>query len=190
MTNLKIIFDSPTPTFSPSSEVYGHVVVETSKPIKADQIILKVTGKAITSFFRSKPNLLKNFTKPLINFKAEEMYLNERYILWQTSDKTSKFPAGIQKFDFVFELPKGCQPSFACQEAKIVYALKADIFYSKKSVASSEESVFNVSSNPDLTLKDVLGTFGKKEAKFLSSHSSSHPVEAKASFAYFLEFNC
>uniref|UniRef100_A0AC35F7I1 Arrestin-like N-terminal domain-containing protein n=1 Tax=Panagrolaimus sp. PS1159 TaxID=55785 RepID=A0AC35F7I1_9BILA len=82
MTSVKIIFDSPNPTFSPSSEVYGYVLVETLKPIKADQIILKATGKAITSFFRSKPNLIKNFTKPLINYKAEEMYLNEKYILW------------------------------------------------------------------------------------------------------------
>jgi hypothetical protein len=178
MTSVKIIFDSPNPTFSPSSEVYGYVLVETSKPIKADQIILKATGKGITSFFRSKPNLIKNFTKPLINYKAEEMYLNEKYILWQSPDKTAKFPVGSQKFDFVFELPKECQPSFAFKEAKIVYSLKADIFYSKKSIAS-DETVFNVSSNPDLILKDVLGNFGKKEAKFLSSHSSSHPVEAK-----------
>ena len=180
MTSLKIIFETNPPIFPPNSEVFGSVIIETSKPIKADQILLKVSGKAITSFFRSKPNLLKNFAKPLINYKAEEIYLNEKYFLWQASD-SPKFPAGTQKFDFVFVLPKTCPPSFACKEAKVVYSVKADIIYSKKSIASNE-NVFNVSSSPDLTLKDVLGQLGKKEAKFLSNHSSSRPVEAKVRF--------
>uniref|UniRef100_A0A914CLN3 Arrestin-like N-terminal domain-containing protein n=1 Tax=Acrobeloides nanus TaxID=290746 RepID=A0A914CLN3_9BILA len=117
-TNIQIFYDSSTNVYAPGQLVRGNVIIELEKEMKARAVVLHMVGKAVTNW--SCHEHRETYTDSSGNrqtrsrteaIKDNEEYMENKTILWD-GGADEILPEGSHRYDFSFNLPLICPPSF------------------------------------------------------------------------------
>uniref|UniRef100_A0A914EDF0 Arrestin C-terminal-like domain-containing protein n=1 Tax=Acrobeloides nanus TaxID=290746 RepID=A0A914EDF0_9BILA len=118
-TNIQIFYDSSTNVYANGQLVRGYVILELEKEMKARAVVLYMIGKADTHWTRKRGNSTDTI-------KDTEACMNNKTILW--NDSTNEILLkGTHRYDFSFNLPLNCPPSFEGTFGHIRYYVKVNI---------------------------------------------------------------
>uniref|UniRef100_A0A914CBH3 Arrestin C-terminal-like domain-containing protein n=1 Tax=Acrobeloides nanus TaxID=290746 RepID=A0A914CBH3_9BILA len=117
-TNIQIFYDSSTNVYAPGQLVHGNVIIELEEEMKARAVVLHMVGKAVTNwschehreiYTDSSGNRQTRSRTEAI--KDNEVYMENKTILWD-GGADEILPEGSHRYDFSFNLPLICPPSF------------------------------------------------------------------------------
>lgn len=111
--------------FFPGECVTGKVCIFSKKGWSARKIDISFFGKTITSW-RIDGNRRNLPVDNVSHKQAEDVFLEMKHVAW-TSDGTNNVPAGEYEWDFSFQLPEQCLPSFEGSFGFIRYFIRVHI---------------------------------------------------------------
>ncbi|EFO91306.1 hypothetical protein CRE_11666 [Caenorhabditis remanei] len=112
--------------FFPGENVTGRAWVSTKKDMSARNVEISFFGKSVTAWRtdgdrKNRPVEDKSFKK------GEETYVVLKHVVWTPDDGNNTFPSGDYEWNFSFELPNECPPSFEGKFGFIRYYVSVHI---------------------------------------------------------------
>ncbi|XP_014254041.1 arrestin domain-containing protein 3-like [Cimex lectularius] len=129
MSNVRIVFDSPTNSYYAGTTVTGRVIVNFDKPKKARGLKVKITGEAKVSWvgtesYRKDDGQTEDRS---VSYHAEEEYFSNKYYLLGGASGEIEIPAGENVYPFNTTLPPQLPTSFDGERGHVRYTVVATI---------------------------------------------------------------
>lgn len=112
--------------YLPGENVTGKVLVSTKKDLHARKVEISFFGKTATAWRIDG----KRRNRPVDNFshrQAEDTFLEMTHVVWSPENERNIFSAGDYEWNFSFELPQKCLPSFEATFGFIRYFVRVQI---------------------------------------------------------------
>uniref|UniRef100_A0A8R1DRA5 Arrestin_C domain-containing protein n=1 Tax=Caenorhabditis japonica TaxID=281687 RepID=A0A8R1DRA5_CAEJA len=153
-----IEFDKPV--FFPGEEVTGKVSMNVEKDQTARKVEISFTGKTVTAW--SPDGKVEKVKRSGAFEKSQEKFLEMKHEVWQPEDEANTFPAGEYEWNFSFELPKQCPPSFEGCYGHIRYSVFVSVDVPKWLDNEAEKAV---TVSPSIDLNTIAGAQNDVEFK-------------------------
>ncbi|CAI2327160.1 unnamed protein product [Caenorhabditis sp. 36 PRJEB53466] len=114
--DIRVLFKSPDATYALGGTVGGQVVMYVREPTSAKRLKIAWIGKAYTE-------VPEGARRSVVFFHAENTFLSDSKIVWNSDDGRDIIPAGKYVFPFNFDVSSSCPPSFTAHRGSIDYCV-------------------------------------------------------------------